>query len=189
MVRRVETAYPSGEGAALATKRSDKQPTLFPDSSRPLSAALRRRRPLILPRYLKEEGDKLKHRGIDLEKAHQVILRWASLEAEGHLRRKETSLDADFLNEVFGEALGYKTATQSPKQYQLERQYSVSGVGTADGALGHFGPESSQSPTAVIELKDAETDIDRDKFNGRTPVQQCWDYLIAIPKSLSQKQS
>ncbi len=170
-----------GDGAALAAKHSDKQRTLFADRDRSPSAALRRRRPLILPRYLKEEADNLKHQGIDLEKPHLIIVQWADLQSEGHLQRKETSINADFLNGVFGEALGYKTATQSPEHYNLEREYAVPGGQSADGALGHFGPESTQVPTAVIELKDAETDLDRDKFNGRTPVQQCWDYLNAVP--------
>ena len=34
---------------------------------------------------------------------------------------------------------------------------------------------------AVIELKGADADLDHDRFNGRTPVQQCWDYLNALP--------
>ena len=33
----------------------------------------------------------------------------------------------------------------------------------------------------MIELKGAAANLDRDKFNGRTPVQQCWDYLNALP--------
>ena len=32
-----------------------------------------------------------------------------------------------------------------------------------------------------MELKSADVNLDRDKFNGRTPVQQCWDYLNALP--------
>ena len=34
----------------------------------------------------------------------------------------------------------------------------------------------------MIELKGAAANLDRDKFNGRTPVQQCWDYLNALPE-------
>ena len=36
-------------------------------------------------------------------------------------------------------------------------------------------------PLAVVELKGATTDLDRDRSNGRTAVQQCWDYLNALP--------
>ncbi len=137
----------------------------------------RRVRPLILPRYLAEEADSFKYRGAKQDHALQIIQKWADLELQGHLARKETSLDADFLLEVFGEALGYKPATQSPAKYHLERNFTVPGVGTADGALGEFAPASAPHPVAVIELKDADTDLDRDRFNGRTPVRT----LTALP--------
>ena len=52
-------------------------------------------------------------------------------------------------------------------------------MGTADAALGEF--PRSRVPTAVVELKGALTDLDRDRSNGRTAVQQCWDYLNALP--------
>ena len=96
-------------------------------------------------------------------------------------RSKETSLDADFLREVFGEALHYRSATQSPEAYELERNFTIPGVGAADGALGNFLAGAPRSPLVVVELKSADVDLDRDKFNGRTPVQQCWDYLNALP--------
>ncbi len=117
----------------------------------------------------------------DEERGHAILCRWADLEALGHLGRKETSVNADFLNEIFGEALGYRTATQSPEQYNLEREFPVPGGGSADGALGNFTVGSPLAPVAIIELKDAQTDLDRDKSAGRTPVQQCWDYLDNLP--------
>jgi len=142
----------------------------------------RRTRPLILPRFLAEEADSFKYRGAKQDRAWQILVKWADLESKGHLAKKETSLDADFLLEVFGDALGFKPAIQSPDKYHLERNFTVSGIGTADGALGEFSPGTPTSPVAVIELKDAGVDLDHDKFNGRTPVQQCWDYLNALPE-------
>jgi hypothetical protein len=141
----------------------------------------RRRRALFLARFLAEEAKSNLLRGKKQDHAHDVLRKWAELEAKGHLDKKETALDASFLQEVFGEALGYRSITQSPENYQLERNFSVPGVGTADGALGLFGPENISSPVAVIELKGAKVDLDRDKSNGRTAVQQCWDYLNALP--------
>ncbi|MHB1768340.1 MAG: Eco57I restriction-modification methylase domain-containing protein, partial [Phycisphaerae bacterium] len=38
-------------------------------------------------------------------------------------------------------------------------------------------------PVAVIEIKGANTDLDTDRSNGRTAVQQCWDYLNALPEA------
>ncbi len=149
-------------------------PTLF------TSLRKRRYRVLILPRVLREEADRMIYRDEKQAKAHAIIKKWIDLQKQGHLAKKETALDADFLHEVFGEALGYKSATESPDHFQLQRNFTVQGVGTADGALGEFTPKSMRSPTVVIELKGADADLDIDKFNGRTPVQQCWDYLNAL---------
>ena len=62
------------------------------------------------------------------------------------------------------------------------------GVGTADGALGAFAEnlathKDGARPAAVIELKGPGTDLDRDRARGRTPVQQCWDDLNALPET------
>jgi len=142
----------------------------------------RKRRPLFLQRYLAEEADKPRFRDASQGHAFQIIVKWAELQAQGHLFRKETALDADFLIDVFGKALGYRQATDSPDKYELERNFTVPGVGTADGALGNFSSGAPLSPLVVIELKSADVDLDRDRFNGRTPVQQCWDYLNAFPQ-------
>ncbi|MHC4176160.1 MAG: Eco57I restriction-modification methylase domain-containing protein [Planctomycetota bacterium] len=158
-----------------ATQNNDNGPNLF------TRFESRRRSGLILRRFLAEEADKVLYRDKQQARAHEILKRWADLEAEGHLAKKETSLDADFLLEVFGEALGYKAATESPDDYQLQRNFTVPGGGTADGALGNFRPDREVSPLVVIELKGPSANLDRDKFNGRTPVQQCWDYLNALP--------
>jgi hypothetical protein len=141
----------------------------------------RRRRALFLARFLAEEALSNLLRGTKQNRAQEILCKWADLEAKGHLVKKETTLDANFLHEVFGEALGYQSVTQNPESYQLERNFTVPGIGTADGALGLFGPANTASPVAVIELKGAKIDLDRDKSNGRTAVQQCWDYLNALP--------
>lgn len=158
-------------------------PVAVPDEAAlfPASAARKRRR-LFLPRFLAEEGEKIFLRGERQDRAYEIIKRWAQLDKDGHLKgRKETALDADFLREVFGEALGYRHATDSPDAYELERSFTVAGIGTADGALGSFRVGEMVCPQVVIELKGAAKDLDRDRISGRTPVQQCWDYLSGLP--------
>jgi hypothetical protein len=141
-----------------------------------------RRRPgLIIRRLLADEADKLIYGGAERDQAHEILKRWADLERGGHLARKETALDADFLHEVFGRALHYLPATESPDDYHLERNFTIPDVGTADAALGNFSPGQKTSPLVVVELKGASVNLDKDRFNGRTPVQQCWDYLNALP--------
>lgn len=155
--------------------------TLFVDYERKTERRIRRQRALFIPRMLKKAaGGEMKFSGEDRDRAHAIILRWADQESAGHLPgHKETSIDTQFLDQVFGEGLGYAHKTVSPTDYQIEHKFTVPGVGTADGALGLF-PEA-RHPQVLIELKDATTDLDRDRSNGRTAVQQCWDYLAATP--------
>jgi len=141
----------------------------------------RRRSGLVLGRLLASEADKMLYRGSQQDRAHAVLKHWADLERGGHLARKETALDASFLHEVFSDALGYLQATESPEDYQLERNFTIPDIGTADAALGNFRPGEKPSPLAVVELKGAWVNLDKDRFSGRTPVQQCWDYLNALP--------
>ena len=138
-------------------------------------------RTLFLPRFLAAKAEETRWEGADRDKAHAIIIEWAKLADTQALEHTETALDGDFLERVFGQALGYKSESESPGAYQRQKQFHVPGVGTADGALGTFTNADRKKPVAVIELKDAYVDLDHDKSNGRTPVQQCWDYLNALP--------
>lgn len=155
------------------------------ESSLFIDQKLQRRRVLILPRLLREEADKQAHRdaGADFDAAHKILIKWADMESKGHLKKKEISLNANFLNDIFGTALRYPTVEHATDgKYLLERELHVPGVGNADGALGAFPTDpKAPKPVAVIELKDADTDLDTDKSNGRTAVQQLFDYLNALP--------
>ncbi len=117
----------------------------------------------------------------DEARAWVIVKQWADLARRGALVLRETALDADFLQKIFGEALGYRSVTERPADYHRERQFSVPGAGTSDGALGKFSSNAEKKPLAIIELKGAGTDLDRDKSSGRTPVQQLWDYLNQLP--------
>jgi hypothetical protein len=155
-------------------------PGLFEQQERHLERRLRRQRALFIPRFLREAAANLQLQNAAQDRAYAIAIRWAELETSGHLPEyKETSIDTQFLDQLFGEGLGYQLKTTSPAEWQLEHKFSVPGVGTADAALGEF--PKSQLPAAVVELKGATTDPDRDRSNGRTAVQQCWDYLNALP--------
>lgn len=157
----------------------DPRHLLAPPPSAPGRRA-RRRGALFIPRLLRQVAEGLNLSDSAQDDAYQTALRWAELETSGRLaRHKETSIDTQFLDQLFSKGLGYALKTESPSGWQLEHKYTVAGVGIADAALGDF--PAAKSPTAVIELKDSTTDLDRDRFNGRTAVQQCWDYLNALP--------
>ena len=152
-------------------------PVLFASAVNP-----RKQRALIVPNILSKESDSFLLRGPDQDKAFEKVKHWADMERSGFVgKTKETSIDAEFLLDIFGDALGYTPAKKNHDHYHLERQYPVPNVGRADGALGHFGTGRTEPVVAVIEMKDANTDLDRDKSNGRTAVQQCFDYLNALP--------
>lgn len=156
------------------------RPGLFDEQERRLERRIRRQRALFIPRFLREAASSLQLKDEAQEKAYAIALRWADLGSNGHLPKyNETSIDTQFLDQLFGEGLGYQVKTTSPDSWQLEHKYSVPGVGIVDAALGDF--PTSHQPTVVVELKGALTDLDRDRSNGRTAVQQCWDYLNALP--------
>lgn len=153
---------------------------LFEQQERAHERRVRRQRALFIPRFLRDAAKAESMAGAPQDRAHAVILRWSELERTGKLpAHKETSIDTQFLDQIFVEGLGYELKTLAPDAWTLEHKFTVSGVGTADAALGLF--PRAKSPSVVIELKDANTDLDRDRFGGRTPVNQCWDYLNALP--------
>lgn len=102
------------------------------------------------------------------------------------LKAKEEQLQDDFLKLFFGEVLGY-SYRQDLSTWQLEREYKTVLDGTkADGALGYFSLEKGKLKglcRAVIELKDARSDLDKPQNrqnDRRTPVQQAFDYASAV---------
>lgn len=143
----------------------------------------RKRRRLFLPSLVDKAAEDQRLATKERDAAYEVVKKWWQQAQSGRLNRKETSVDDAFLSEVFGQALGYRGVTESTKNYERERQFYVPNIGPCDGALGLFPPLGPENVRAVIELKDARTQLDRDKFNGRTPVQQLWDYLNAMPGS------
>ncbi len=148
---------------------------------RGLDRRVRRQRALFIPKLVRAEAAGKHLGGSAQDRAHAIAVHWADLESSGELaKHKETSIDTQFLDQLFGDGLGYLLKTRSPADYHLDHKYTVPGVGTADAALGEF--PGSAAPTVVVELKDVHTDLDRDRSNGRTAVQQCWDYLNALPE-------
>ena len=163
-------------------KSSDKagkgaSPMLFIDSLR------RRHAKLFLPKFLQDESFKaIRDDDPGYAKAKPILQQWADRADKGQLSQKETALDSEFIQHIFGEAMGYKSVIESPEAFQRQKQFTVPGAGTADGALGHFAHGREDKPLVLIELKGATTDLDHDRSNGRTAVEQLWDYLSEFPE-------
>ncbi len=138
---------------------------------------------LILGRWLKEAAADKRLDDDAIQAAHAIVCKWADLESKGRLAKlKETQLQGDFLNEVFGQALGYRRAADNEPLWHLEQHLTIDSK-TPDAVLGLFRQDEHIIPLAVIELKGPTVHLDRDRSNGRTAVEQCWDYLIDLPRT------
>ena len=137
---------------------------------------------LFLPKLIHEETLQARLHGEAKKHAYEILCKWADLEAAGKLQKKsETTLEGEFLTEVFGKALGYTLFSENKDHWDLHPKYTVNG-GIADAAIGVFDHDGRKTARAVIELKGPKTNVDRDRFGGRTAVQQCWDYLNELPE-------
>ena len=155
---------------------------LFPEHNKARYGNNRRHQNLFLPKYLQKGSRDQRLTGQEQERAYEIICRWADLESSGKLESmKETTLEGEFLTEVFGEALGYTLFSENKEQWNIQPKFSVN-AGEADAAIGMFEHGQKHPPFALIELKGPKTNLDRDRFNGRTAIQQCWDYLNAVPE-------
>lgn len=84
---------------AMAKKaKATVQPQLFPEFRR-------RHRHLVLPKLLTEKAIIFPFDDARLNSAVSELQRWADLASQGVLQQKETSLDAEFLRIIFGQAL------------------------------------------------------------------------------------
>jgi len=153
---------------------------LFPQSNKARYGEARRARPLFLPRFLQAPQKFLE--GPDLNRAHKIICKWADIESSGKLdKMKETAIEGEFCKEVFGDALGYVFFADNKERWNFQHKFFVNG-GEADAAIGIFDAKRKKPQVrAVIELKGPTTNVDKDRTQGRTAVQQCWDYLNALP--------
>jgi len=157
------------------------QPYLIPELNPAHFGDNRKFRHLFLPKLLEEQA---RHKYLttsqEFKDAYQIVCKWAELERKGKLsKQKETTLEGEFVTEVFGKALGYSLFSEDKDQWELEQKFSING-GIADAVIGQFRP-AGRKAVAVIELKGPTVNLDRDRFDGRTAVQQCWDYLYALP--------
>ncbi|MBZ0173446.1 MAG: N-6 DNA methylase, partial [Phycisphaerales bacterium] len=119
-----------------------------------------------------------------IDTAHMVIVRWADMELSGKLAKMtEEQLEGAFYNEVLVETLGYTPRTADEQDWHLDVKGKHGTIGTPDASIGRFREGGIAPPTAILELKGPKVHLDRDRSNGRTAVQQCWDYLSDLPET------
>ncbi|HRQ30549.1 MAG TPA: hypothetical protein PLU49_10780, partial [Saprospiraceae bacterium] len=92
---------------------------------------------------------------------------------------KEEEIKPRFINTFFGDILGYNYGNSNKWQLREEKKSVVDGT-KPDAALGYFFIDAANDEVrAVIEIKDAKTDLDekQSRPNKQTPVEQAFDYV------------
>ena len=115
---------------------------------------------------------------IDYERKHAEMLKWKTAIEKSDLQKtKETTVQGKFLESVFEKVLGYSTFLEGGEYHQLQEFKSRLDSSEADGALGFFTAKS-KIVRAVIELKDANTNLDKKQHrsNHLTPIEQAFSY-------------
>jgi hypothetical protein len=144
--------------------------------SRAMSVS-RTRVPLFHPRVLAQRLDGFAFPA-DFGKRHVIVQKWVLALRAGKLdAANEVRLHGDFLSDVFGRALGYRTVTTSGAgAWELSAEPTMGGSGkSADGALGFFAPNAPGAVVAPIEFLGAKQSLDHAVGRIQSPVQQAWD--------------
>lgn len=115
----------------------------------------------------------------ELDARHQAMRKWIDADQLGTLDVPETKLDATFLNNVFGDVLGYRNRIVGGERWELEFQdnTAVKGRRAVDGALGRFSADTaSNRRIVVIEMKGTDVPLGIGVGGVKSPVEQAWGY-------------
>ncbi len=113
----------------------------------------------------------------DLENKRLLINRWITALESGNLSfSKETQIDLTFLNDIFGEVLGYDYEIDKQKINLIPKSSLDSKE--PDAILGFFSQQDRKDIRIVIELKDVKNDLDRaqNRLEKISPVTQAFEY-------------
>lgn len=92
---------------------------------------------------------------------------------------KEEEIKPRFINTFFGDILGFNYGNSNKWQLRDEKKSVVDGT-KPDAALGYFFVDAANDDVrAVIEIKDAKTDLDekQSRSDKQTPVEQAFGYV------------
>ncbi len=130
--------------------------------------------------FLKERIKKLRL-GRNLHDEKEIIEHWIDDLESGKLKSsKEESIKSKYIQEIFGDVLGYNYGNSN--KWMLEEEYkSKTDATKCDAALGFFYPhKDGNDPRVVIEVKPVGTELDK-RQRGRkpdnSPVDQAFLYV------------
>ncbi|MCS6822051.1 MAG: BREX-1 system adenine-specific DNA-methyltransferase PglX [Microscillaceae bacterium] len=111
------------------------------------------------------------------EQKCQILWEWyKDLQSGKVQQRTEEQQKSEFLDKIFGKALGYEGNEQ---KWFLEKEYTFANRSTADGVLGFFGVNTTPIVKVAIEIKRLEVNLDRPQAQRQdnfTPVEQGFYY-------------
>ena len=86
----------------------------------------------------------------------QLLSQWADAIRDGSLRRRtEQQIRGPFIERFFVKLLGYRPFGNGSAPYTVSEEASA-GAGSADAALGHFGPAGDTVAATAISIPDFE---------------------------------
>ena len=137
---------------------------------------------LILGPYLKRAAD---DKRLDQEPAkgracdpHQMGPTWNHRAASRNSPKR--NYKAIFSRRFSARRCAIPGPADASEVYHRIQHHRIAGE-EPDAVLGNFRQDVTPDPLAVVELKGPAVHPDRDRSNGRTAVDQCWDYLINTP--------
>lgn len=108
-----------------------------------------------------------------------IIKKWKKgIDEKSIYRYNEKQLQGCFLNDIFYLILDYQNSPFNEEFYLITEQSTILDRSKPDGTIGFFS-KNGRDVRAVIELKDANTDLDlkQRRINDiRTPVEQAFSY-------------
>ncbi|HYE79564.1 MAG TPA: DNA methyltransferase, partial [bacterium] len=120
----------------------------------------------------------------DSDQLRAIAARWRDDLAAGRIRKSdETALYRQFINQFFVQTLGYRGFSEvDPGQSFTLKEVTGLGTGTGsipDLSLGLFDPAASTEPPLVpVELKSANTPLERSYAGRDSAIHQMLRYLV-----------
>lgn len=116
----------------------------------------------------------------NITKHLETLEKWKiSLESKSLDRTKEVSVQGLFLTQIFRDILGYDDMISGSEWNMTIEKKTQFDSTVADAALGYYTKETDDTK-AVIELKDAKTELDskQNRSNPQSPIEQAFSYQI-----------
>ena len=142
---------------------------------------MKKQEPIIEKDFLKNHLNLFHLSTIDGLESKKVILNdWFLKHQSGKLEgQNETSIAADFINDIFGEVLGFNY--RNPNRWNLQKELKTPVDGRKpDGVIGYFNLKEDLTTNVygIIEMKPANIGLDKkqSRADKQTPVEQAFFY-------------